>query len=165
MQSPPVQYVINTFRSHIYPWVYGNGSFEADNIVDNLWLGNWASAYDKDALKKMGITHILSAVYDISPTYPDDFKYMKIPVIDRADHAEHLSNHFDEAVEFIQDGLEEGGVLVHCVYGVSRSSTLVCAYLMRCCNMDARGAVNFVKTKRTQAKPNDGFLTTLHSAE
>lgn len=41
-----------------------------------------------------------------------------------------LLNIFPETNKFIDEGRQSGGVLVHCMYGVSRSSTCVCAYLM-----------------------------------
>jgi len=41
-----------------------------------------------------------------------------------------LSKHFDETYCFI-DRNRHGNVLVHCVAGISRSATIVAAYLMR----------------------------------
>jgi len=47
----------------------------------------------------------------------DDFEYEDILV------------HLPQSCQFIQTALDEGGkVLVHCVMGVSRSATVVCAY-------------------------------------
>lgn len=76
MQTRPIQYFVNTCRGYVYPWVYGDESFEANEIVDKVWLGDWSSAYDVKTLEALGITHILSAVYDISPAYPEKFKYI-----------------------------------------------------------------------------------------
>jgi len=38
---------------------------------------------------------------------------------------------FDKTYELIENGLGKGNVLVHCAAGISRSSTIVCAYMIR----------------------------------
>jgi len=48
-------------------------------------------------------------------------------------------------------------VLVHCHMGVSRSATVVIAYLMKYFHMTHREAYNFVKKKRSVINPNEGF--------
>lgn len=42
-----------------------------------------------------------------------------------------LNKHFDETFEFIDKNLKEGNVLVHCQAGVSRSASVVIAYIIR----------------------------------
>lgn len=56
--------------------------------------------------------------------------------------------------------------------GVSRSATIVIAYLMKKCKMEMMGAYSLVKRMRpvvlnylTQIKPNDGFISQLKSFE
>ncbi|CAG7836178.1 unnamed protein product [Allacma fusca] len=69
--------------------------------------------------------------------------------------------YFNEATEFIDNALATGGkVLVHCREGISRSATLVIAYLMMKKGMTAKEAVRLVRNKR-QIYPNDGFLLQL----
>ncbi|KAJ7474938.1 dual specificity phosphatase, partial [Mycena latifolia] len=53
------------------------------------------------------------------------------------------------------------GVLVHCKQGVSRSSSIVLAYLIRNHVMSYDAALAFVKRKRSGAKPNPGFARAL----
>ena len=38
-------------------------------ILDNLWLGDMAGAYNKYQLKKNGITHILTVAMGIMPKF------------------------------------------------------------------------------------------------
>lgn len=45
---------------------------------------------------------------------------------------EDLLNHFEECIEFIASALEQQkNILVHCYFGVSRSATIVIAYVMK----------------------------------
>lgn len=56
-------------------------------------------------------------------------------------------------------------MLVHCYAGVSRSVTIVVAYIMKKYNWNVDEALNFVKEKRVVAKPNDGFMKQLKQFE
>lgn len=52
---------------------------------------------------------------------------MTIPVQDT--EYDDLLVHLPQACQFIQAALDEGGrVLVHCVMGISRSATVICAF-------------------------------------
>ncbi len=44
---------------------------------------------------------------------------------------ENISQFFGSCFEFISKNIKYGNVFVHCVAGVSRSATIVIAYLMR----------------------------------
>lgn len=46
-------------------------------------------------------------------------------------HDFKLNRHFDEAADFIHQHLQYGNVLVHCYAGVSRSASIVIAYLIK----------------------------------
>jgi protein-tyrosine phosphatase len=70
--------------------------------------------------------------------------------------------YFKEAVEFIKAAVDKGqNVLVHCFAGVSRSCTIVIAYLVRFFGMEVYSALNFVKRKRPWVNPNYGFYAQL----
>ena len=47
---------------------------------------------------------------------------------------------------------------VHCVAGMSRSSSIVAAYLMKEFGMSAKQALFFTKKRRPIIRPNKGFL-------
>lgn len=72
-----------------------------------------------------------------------------------------LYKHFESAADFIDQGIRSGGrVLVHCGEGISRSATLVLAYLMIKRRMTAQEAVQQVSRRRS-IFPNIGFLRQL----
>jgi len=51
-------------------------------IIDGIWLGDMAGAYNKITLKKNKITHILTVADGISPKYPSHFTYKVIRILD-----------------------------------------------------------------------------------
>ena len=61
--------------------------------------------------------------------------------------------------------LERGSVLVHCHFGVSRSATVVLAYLMHRCRIPLKQAHNLVQQRRSQIQPNKGFWKQLRTFE
>jgi len=65
--------------------------------------------------------------------------------------------HFPASIAFIKDGLKKGGVLVHCFAGVSRSATIVIAYLMQEKEMNMEHAFSFASRARPIIFPNMGF--------
>lgn len=162
-QTRLFQWTINKARSVAYPWVYNK--WEANRILDNenLWLGSLESACDRETMRVHNIKYIVTAVYDINPIFDDpDLWYLKVPVIDKPDA--NIAKHFKKAIEFIDEAIDKGsGVLVHCVYGISRSSTLICAYLIAKKKMTVSQAIKHVKDRRPIADPNRGFLVQLQA--
>jgi len=70
--------------------------------------------------------------------------------------------YFKEAVEFIKTAVDKRqNVLVHCFAGVSRSCTIVIAYLVRFFGMEVYSALSFIKRKRPWVNPNYGFYSQL----
>lgn len=74
-----------------------------------------------------------------------------------------INKHFKEASDFIaravgtkKTGQRGGRVFVHCVAGISRSATLIIAYLMTYQDINLTDAVRMLRTKR-KICPNLGF--------
>jgi protein tyrosine phosphatase len=64
----------------------------------------------------------------VCPEYPSTGPNHLTIAVDDSEY-ENLLIHLPQTCRFMQDTLDEGGtVLVHCVMGVSRSTTVVAAY-------------------------------------
>jgi len=126
--------------------------FEAHEIVPKLYLGDYSSASKRDALKERGVTHILNCARIARNWFPEEFKYRHLQIDDH--QMEDILVHFDSSIAFIKDALRNGGVLVHCMAGISRSATVVMAYLIKCEKMTLDEALQHVKQKRAVVKPN-----------
>jgi len=76
-----------------------------------------------------------------------------------------LAAHLPSTTAFIRDALRsspEARVLVHCAEGISRSVSVVAAFLMAQYGWSPDDAVAYVKSKRIVANPNVGFVQQLH---
>ncbi|KAJ7173617.1 protein-tyrosine phosphatase-like protein [Mycena filopes] len=128
-------------------------------IDDKLFLGNLSTAESPQLLAQLGITHVLSVCPDYLEV-PAHLKHLSLPMMD--DEHYDILEHLDVTCRFIQDASDAGGrVLVHCVMGISRSATVVCAYLMFSQTISAGQAVRLVRARRPQARPNYNFLRQL----
>lgn len=71
---------------------------------------------------------------------------------------EPLENYFEYVCKAIDETRAAGkAVLVHCVAGMSRSPTLVAAYLMWHYKWTAAQALAHLKERRSAVDPNEGF--------
>lgn len=69
-------------------------------------------------------------------------------------------------VLFISAALARGdAVLVHCRFGVSKSSSLVTCYLMRTLDLSWKDALEHVQQRRWSARPNKGFIQQLQALD
>jgi protein-tyrosine phosphatase len=138
---------------------------EPNNIIDRVWLGSMIAGKNKHYLKSIGITHVLSVLNDCRPFYPDDFTYLSINLED--DDSEDIKQHFTKAIDFMDTAIydSDGHVFVHCAAGVSRSATIVIAYLMKKQNLSFDDALKIVQTKRPVICPNVGFREQLKTYE
>lgn len=156
-----VYYMCGMAMSYIVPW-FPDNDFSA--ITDCIYISNMASACNLEELKKLGITHVISLIPGFTGPFPNDIVYMNIHIRD-TDNAP-ITDYFRSSYDFIEEAIERGGkVLVHCLRGVSRSTTIVCYYLMRKHNISAHNALEFVTHYRPIAKPNAGFMRALKLQE
>ena len=141
------------------------------NIIKFLVI-NRGAAKNKAYLKLIGVTHVLNCAEGVhfcqintgSYFYSDhNIKYMGLNILDVPQAK--ISIHFQETADFIERALMGGGkVLVHCMVGLSRSATIVLAYLMIKRSLPLEEALRTVRRRR-EIRPNDGFLRQLIELE
>lgn len=135
-------------------------------INGNIWLGSFNGLSAVRQLKENGVTHVLSVLDVQAMGYSEEkfrenvaskgFKHLYLDMQDVEE--ENILKFFPEAVGFMESAIGEGGkVYVHCIAGISRSSTIVCAYLMKTNKWTADEAIDYVRSRRPVANPNEGF--------
>lgn len=93
-----------------------------------------------------------------------DYTWTFIKADDKSD--EDLYQHFESITNEMNDMIESGAIVyVHCMMGVSRSATLVLAYLIRHLRWSLSEAMVHVKQCRSRVDPNDGFVKQLQQWE
>lgn len=136
--------------------------FKCAEIVANfLFLGSQDVAADLETLQCQGITHILNVASLVPNYFPNKFIYKSIEVLDLPE-SDLVTSVFDEAFDFIHScQASQGRVLVHCNAGISRSASVVIAYLIKTKGIGLDQALALVKAVRPSVKPNPGFMSQL----
>lgn len=138
--------------------------FPNDIFEGRLFLGSQDSAANREAFSKLGISHVLVCGNGLSRFYEDEnfVRYHQLPIDDSLD--QNLQIYLPSGVQFIEDAINDGGnVLVHCHAGISRSASLVIAWLMMRMQCDYHTAYAYVKSRRSKIFPNSHFVSTLQS--
>ena len=135
----------------------------ATPIEKNLYLSNKRTASNQDIIKKLNIKHIVEIhrPQKRNKTIHDGINYFVIEIEDRG-HFTRLIDYFDNANQFISKAVEKDeNVLVHCDFGVSRSSTIVTAYLIGKLGYSWNDAIDRMNQLREQYWPNNGYMLQL----
>ena len=137
----------------------------AGKVLDNLYVGGVGTAYNKEVLKELGITHILTVANKIQPRFKDDFVYKIITAIDKPDY--DIAQHFEESNEYIHSIISnpKNCLLIHCFAGKSRATSFTLAYLIQHKDMTLEQGLHHIWSVRPQAAPNDGFMVHLKAFE
>lgn len=153
-------------------------------VIPGLWIGDYQAAQDHNLLQKRNIVCVVSASRSFLPllTCPNPLTTRLLTVRQEYDAApgvdmhrvavddtdkSNIIEHFVPTAEFISTALarNDGAVLVHCQAGVSRSTTLVAAYLMSRHGLNVEQAIERIRAARPQVDPSEFFMTQLELFE
>jgi len=139
-----------------------------NKVYNGILISNGETVQNIGHLKSIGVTHVLNTAEQHVDVSPGAFSLNKIQYygfhVDDLPHA-NISRHFRRTTDFIQRAVETGGtVCVNCYMGLSRSATVVIAYLMMKQNMTCKQALDVISQGR-KVRPNPGFLQQLAELE
>ena len=150
-------------ESHLYKIHVKN--VHISQVLSWLYLGSFANACDLEELRRNNIKYILNCAVECkNENLPSDIKELHLKLVDEPEF--DITKYFKQTNDFINKVRTAGGnLLVHCKVGLSRSPTVIIAYLMKYYEFTADSAINYIKRKRPQIIPNQGFIKQLYEYE
>ena len=148
---------------------YQMAQHEAQLITDGLFLGPHQVAQSREALEGLQVNSVLSVLGE-----NQDFDKVAVPpqnkiwvqVTDRVEAEDDMRAALPDAVQQLGAwDVEEKKTLVHCQSGISRSATVVIAFMMKHRGMKLMEAYRAVWERRPAINPNDGFFRVLQDYE
>lgn len=166
--TPANPITASTSASPFSPTHHGRPASNVTEILPRLYISDLVFAENPALLSSYRITHILSVMPDsvfrppssILPVQPARLQ-IRVEDLPFAELAAHLPT----TTSWIWNALSsssEARVLVHCGEGVSRSVSVVAAFLMASQGWPPMQAIDYIKSKRRIANPNFGFVQQLH---
>ncbi|AYV79640.1 MAG: tyrosine phosphatase [Faunusvirus sp.] len=133
-----------------------------NSITGNIFLGNIGTPVNYEYLIKNNIKYIINASNQKYKQF-DNMYYLNVPIDDTPE--KDISQYFTQTNKFIDLAtLTRRNVLVHCHMGISRSTSIVLAYLIHT-GIPLKNALDFVRLKRKIINPNPGFFKQLQKYE
>lgn len=178
---PDIKNLISGNISKVFKEVDFEVSEEACNVPFNeilpgLYLGNQYGAgrilgrkteqahhLKKSQLFEANVKSIICCTEDSVHYFSDhEFSYIDVPLLDSD---VKLVNAFQaNLMEIIDQKMNEGGVLIHCAAGMSRSASIMIIYLSnKFPNLSYDQILNFLKEKRPCVQPNNHFQEQLRN--
>ena len=127
----------------------------AEILPGFMWLCG-VSGRKEAWLKEKGITLVINATKGCPRAVKCSVRQIKLNCDDTP--AYDMRTHFHDVNHMVNEEREKKGkVLIHCIAGVSRSASLVLAYLVGVEKMTLFDAHTLVKRERPIIRPNPGF--------
>ncbi len=143
--------------------------FASEIIPNFLYLGSANNANNESEILHLRIDHIVNMAEEvechdrIKEHIPTE-NYLKLGIGDTI--YDNIFPLLEESLSFIDKVKEKNGkVLVHCNMGISRSSTIVIAYLMKYYKLKYEDCYAWVRQWRSFANPNRAFVQQLKNFE
>ncbi|XP_063002569.1 serine/threonine/tyrosine-interacting-like protein 1 [Elgaria multicarinata webbii] len=138
--------------------------YPVEILPAKLYMGNYAQACDSQIQKDLKIKAQINVSEQPGTFFLDDSSSLLHFPIPDSPEAE-ISPHFCKICHFIDDHIRKGAVLVFSTLGISRSSTVVLAYLIHSCRLYLKNAWSYVLKCKSNMRPNRGFVEQLSEWE
>jgi dual specificity phosphatase 12 len=138
-----------------------------DKICDGIYISDAASVISergKQKIHELGISYILTTSGMPIPETArmPNVHYKFIFMMDMISQDFLGNSLLEDALKYIEKVINSGSsILVHCEVGVSRSITIVAAYLMKKHEWNPSKAIMFIQNSRPIACPNQSFIRQL----
>ncbi len=139
-------------------------------ITHNIYLGNFPNLYNTPWFYKKNIKVVIDLIQysdsrNINPmSLNPHIQYHHFPLKDTP--SENLFKYYPKINKVIEEATKRGeNIYIHCVVGMSRSPSIVIAYLMHKYRRTLSEVNKFVKEKRSIVRPNSGFIHQLKNWE
>ena len=143
--------------------IYNRTGLNYHEIIKDIFISNYQTASTISELQKLKITNIINCASDICKnlnTSAVKIEYLNFQLKDTV--SENIECLFFRCIKLINKVKEEKGrILIHCQMGISRSVSIVLAYLIYKNKWTYDRAFNFLHSKRGSANPNWGFYLQL----
>jgi len=133
-------------------------------IIPNfLYLGKVSDTIDLNLFKQLKITHIFSCAGKVKN--PDQYTSIIRCNFEDEDEVD-ISTFIEDGVCFIENARLKGGrVFVHCLGGISRSPSIIIAYLLYTTRYSLKDIYLYMHQCRNIISPNTGFMLQLLDLE
>lgn len=152
----------NMFLHQLKAYLRTSGKSMSEIIPGQLYLGNW----ENSILLDHKITHVVNMTREIPNFHKSrsNITYLNLTLTDSEEQL--IYDYIPIVIEFMRGAIERGGIVfVHCVAGMSRSASMVIAYLMKRNGWSYETSLKFVVERRKIVKPNKGFEIALKRFE
>jgi protein-tyrosine phosphatase len=135
-------------------------------IIPGVFLGGYEDAENIDTLRRRNIGAVLNVAHfdnhikSLLHLYLPHIRYMGLTIED--DPSFPIQYFFRQTNAFIYGARSQGlNVLVHCQAGISRSVTVLIAFLMSAIGWPLGKSLQRIRELRPEANPNPGFMSAL----
>jgi hypothetical protein len=164
LESRVIEYCIPCYRLSMIRVTQEKLVFRPNFIEDKIYLGGHRTAENLSILEEYNISRVIVCGTGLQCRFPQKIEYLHFHIEDI--EGQNISQCFQPAIDFILSSPQN--VLVHCHAGVSRSASIVIAYLMflhRNSRRSLEEIIRSVKARRPCIAPNIGFLMQLREFE
>lgn len=157
--------IINIEKNFDHSIINFGDEIDASKITKNIYLGSYSQgAKSYKGLKTLGITHniMIGNLNQMPIPFPNEIIYKCINLDDSENV--NIKKYFNECLDFIYDAIKkniENKILINCWAGISRSATIVIAFLIHSMCLNYLEAFETVRKARYWINPNKGFKNQL----